>query len=72
MPIYSYRCPQCEEEFDKLVLMSEMNHFQPCPNRVAVVDPHIHKFYGKPEIVECGAPSKRLEVPSSPAAFLIR
>jgi putative FmdB family regulatory protein len=32
MPIYVYRCPQCQETFERLVPMSANNTTAPCPN----------------------------------------
>ena len=32
MPIYVYRCQQCQETFERLVPMSANNATAPCPN----------------------------------------
>lgn len=31
MPIYVYHCPQCEEDFERMVRFSEMEKPQECP-----------------------------------------
>lgn len=67
-PLYTYRCPRCEQEFDKRVAMAEMDEYQPCPHLMA--KPR-SKDNGMPELVKCGAPAKRQEVPSSPATFIM-
>jgi len=71
MPIYTYRCPRCEQEFDKRVSMAEMDEYQPCPGLVAepdLGDPEPNKM---PKLVQCCVAAKRLEVPSSPANFIM-
>lgn len=32
MPIYVYRCQQCQETFERLVAMNANNATAPCPN----------------------------------------
>lgn len=67
MPLYSYGCPR-GHKFDKRVPMADMDKLQPCEGRMAEPGPRVHQI---PNIVPCGVPAKRLEVPSSPASFIM-
>lgn len=68
-PIYTYECPGCGKKFDKRVAMAEMDEYQLCPGLVVDLGNDAHAEM--PELVPCGAPSKRCEVPSSPASFIM-
>lgn len=67
-PLYTYECPR-GHRFDKRVPMAEMDRFQPCEGRMAKPGLRSHEI---PKVVQCKVPAKRLEVPSSPASFVIR
>ena len=67
-PIFSYECPR-GHRFDKFAPIDKMDENQPCPGRM--VEPGADPDE-MPELVPCGAPAERLEVPSSPANFIIK
>ena len=68
MPIYTRECPR-GHHFDHRTTIAEMDEDVPCPGRMAEPGDDPDKM---PELVPCGAPTRRLPVPSSPASFVMK
>jgi len=80
MPIFEYLCPR-GHTFDKIVPIAQMDDYQECPGKLVEIpedaDPIKLGLFGvitgdgKPVVVPCRAPAKRIPVPSRPAHIII-
>ena len=68
MPIYTRECAR-GHHFEHRTTIAEMDEDVPCPGRMVEPSAVLHAM---PKLVPCGAPTRRLAVPSSPASFVMK